>query len=230
MNSKLITARFDGRCRNCSKSVKTGEPVYFAKHYGVRCSACGPHTSKDQPLPPKKGSKRYEREHVEEVQPRDPKQTRISKSGPVFSEQARTMVPDYTPADPRTRLTAQAGPDSVHRLMFESISDVLEASTGDYAVGSDAAGNAKMLNASLDSHAHSSWANGYTRETLPQALSQPKSELIEAISEMREHLVDDLALPATPRRRVRRGLDWGDAAGKGSAAACACRWRLSLLL
>jgi TldD protein len=50
-----------------------------AKHYGVKCSACGPHLSADQPLPPKKGSKRFERDRVEEVPPRNPKQTRISR-------------------------------------------------------------------------------------------------------------------------------------------------------
>jgi len=41
MRSRLINARFAGKCRVCGKAVAKGEEVYFAKHYGVRCLGCG---------------------------------------------------------------------------------------------------------------------------------------------------------------------------------------------
>ena len=54
MKPRLIPARFKGRCRACGQSVQPGQNVYFAKHYGVRCEACGPHTDADAPLPSKR--------------------------------------------------------------------------------------------------------------------------------------------------------------------------------
>ena len=57
MNSRLITARFSGKCRKCERTVVKGEPVYFAKHFGIRCEACGPHDPSDPPLPSKRGSR-----------------------------------------------------------------------------------------------------------------------------------------------------------------------------
>src|SRR5512138_137680 len=58
MRSRLISAFFAGKYRVCGKSVAKGEQVYFAKHYGIRCTGCGPHTIDDQPLPSKRGKKR----------------------------------------------------------------------------------------------------------------------------------------------------------------------------
>src|SRR5512133_889785 len=55
MKPRFIHAFFNGTCRACGKKVLKGESAWFAKHYGIRCQACGPHTSADTPLPSKKG-------------------------------------------------------------------------------------------------------------------------------------------------------------------------------
>lgn len=216
MNSRLISARFDGKCRTCGKAVHAGEPVYFAKHYGVRCSACGPHTSSDQPLPPKKGSKRYDRTNPtptpEPVQA-DPKEAEERKKRPIrrsFTSQPVSgpqIQPMYTPADATSRLTAELGADGIHRMMFASLSDVVEDAFTDWAVTEESRQTLRRLYAS---QVDSEWANYHSESSLKASLANPKAELIEAIESLRKELVEDLELPATPRRRVRRGQDWGD--------------------
>ena len=140
MNSRLIPARFAGKCRTCGKAVAKGEPVYFAKHYGVRCAACGPHTADDQPLPPKKGSKRFSVQARCLTTPRQATSRKKRPGGKIGCRvhqpagDAAEIRPDLHPGRRDTRLTAEAGPDGIHRLMFESVTDLVEDAFTDWAV------------------------------------------------------------------------------------------------
>jgi len=187
MRSRLIAARFAGKCRICGKPVAKGEDVYFAKHYGVRCASCGPHTSDDQPLPAKRGKKSRKAEPV---------------PTPVPSHR------DLDVTDPKGR-GAQRCSDGIHRYEFASVSDAVEDALCDYAQNDT---NAERIRATQSSALSGSdrWGNYFTRERLLGELHSPSQELLGAVDEMREQLIGSLDLPTTPRRKVRRGLDWGD--------------------
>ncbi|WP_428937784.1 DUF7192 family protein [Fontivita pretiosa] len=184
MRSRLIAARFAGKCRVCGKPVAKGEQVYFAKYYGVRCAGCGPHTADDPPLPSKRGkkSRRF--------------------APPPFSKRE----PDVT--DPKDR-AAQLCTDGIHRYEFYSVKDAVEDALCDYAQNDT---NRERVRAAQN-HALSGsdrWGNYFTRERFLGELHNPGEDLLKAVDQMRQQLIGSLDLPTTPRRKVRRGLDWGD--------------------
>ncbi len=182
MKGRLIIAKFNGKCRQCGKATHKGDYVYFAKHFGVRCDACGPHPADEQPLPPKKGSKRYQRQMGSEPAP--------SQSEP-----------------PTER--ADLDCDGIHRLQFGSIGEAVRDALSDYAQNDTARERiAETFNSAVSGH--SEWGNYFTKDRLLAELNNPSQELLSAVDRMREHLMGEIAMPATPRRKIRRGLDDGD--------------------
>lgn len=199
MTPRLIKSFFTGKCRICGKTTAKGEQVWFAKHYGIRCQACGPHTDNDQPLPSKRTSRR----------PKTARRTAVRLAQPAPSEPLQTcgFVPLYTPASAETRLPAAAGPDGIYRLVWTSLSALVEDAFTRYA---QTAESRKYLDELHRRHAGDRWANGHDEDSLRRAVRQPAARLLAAIDEMRSALLDELALPTTTRRKIRRGLDWGD--------------------
>jgi hypothetical protein len=188
MRSRLIPARFNGKCRQCGRVVAKGEPVFFAKHYGVRCVSCGTHTADDAPLPSKRSEKgRYGRRPAEPQPAAEPPMT-VPNAG---------------------RLAAWRGEDGIHRYEFKSVREAVEDALQDYAQNDT---NRKRIRASQEQalSGEASWGNYFTKERLLAEVFNPSAELRSAIDRMRERLVDGVELPTAARRRVRRGLDYGD--------------------
>lgn len=201
MRSRIINAFFAGKCRCCGKPVAKGDEVYFAKHYGVRCLSCGPHTADDQPLPSKR-SKKTRRPVPIPAPATQPSDRAIGK--PVAIPTAGGL--DVT--DPKSR-GAQRCADGIHRFSFFSVCDAVEDALCDYAQNDT---NRERIRSTQDSalSGASRWGNYFTRERFMGELSNPNTTLLAAVDEMREQLIGSLNLPTTPRRKVRRGLDWGD--------------------
>lgn len=194
MRSRLVKAFFAGKCRCCGKSVAKGDEVYFAKHYGIRCLGCGPHTADDQPLPSKRGKTGHR-----------PKSGRpIPAPEPVPTPKPGGL--DVT--DPKGR-AAQRCADGIHRYAFYSVTDAVEDALCDYAQNDT---NRERIRQTQESalSGHDRWGNYFTRDRFLGELSNPDSSLLAAVDEMREQLIGALDLPTTPRRKVRRGLDYGD--------------------
>lgn len=186
MRSRLISARYAGRCRTCGKSVHAGQPVWFAKNFGVRCQACGPHTAGDEPT-----TKSKYRGH-----------------GPARRQEPTHRSPYFEPTGCRP---ATHGSDGVHRYEFASITAAVRDALCDDAQNDF---NRELIRRRHSLHGldrrGDSWTNRFNRERLLSELSNPSSKLLDAVDEMRQRLIGDLNLPVTPRRKVRRGLDDGD--------------------
>jgi hypothetical protein len=54
------------------------------------------------------------------------------------------------------------------------------------------------------------WANHFTRNRFLKEIGNPRQELLDAVDLMRKQLIDDIAAPTSPRRRIRRGQEWGE--------------------
>ena len=196
---RLITAVFRGRCRVCQTAIAKGDTVWFSKNYGVRCQKCGPHPTDEQPI---KSSKKQKRSSSA------PSETRTTPLPvPVPSVNVADLRPDYTPASAITRFEARLGGDGVHRMVWSSVSDLVDDAFSDYAQQEP---SRELLEALHRHHEGSKWANGHSKQTLRDAVNRPPVALMAAIDEMREQLVNDLDLPTAPRRKVRRGKEWGD--------------------
>jgi hypothetical protein len=192
VKTRLIPARFKGRCRACGKEVLAGQNVYFAKHYGVRCEACGPHTDADAPLPSKR------------------KGEKSSSSMPTGKKRSKAL-PDASPAAGAMpgENVAQRCADGVTRYEFGSVTDAVRDALDDYAQND---GNAEFIR-QRQAQALSGkdrWANHFTRARFLRELSNPSQHLLEAVDKMRQRLVGEVAAPNAPRRRIRRGQEWGE--------------------
>jgi hypothetical protein len=115
---------------------------------------------------------------------------------------------EMTPTDIR-RLRTRADADGVHRREVGSVAEAVADLLADYA---QTPTNLGTIRQNLERHLSGgdAWANFYTREKLLAELAQPKAELVEAVERMRSVLVGRIKSAEQPRRRVRRGLDWGD--------------------
>jgi hypothetical protein len=110
--------------------------------------------------------------------------------------------------DPAAR-RAERCVDGIHRYAFYSVSEAVEDALCDYAQNDT---NRERIRLMQDNALSGSdrWGNYFTRSKLLAELSCPSQSLLSAVDEMRERLIGSLNLPTTPRRKVRRGLDWGD--------------------
>jgi len=97
----------------------------------------------------------------------------------------------------------------VWRFEHDSIRDAVRDAFTDYA---QTEANRDKINLS---HRRSltgdnTWAHHFTQERLLAEVSNPSQHLLDTVEEMKREIVGDLDLPAAPRRKVKRGLDYGD--------------------
>jgi hypothetical protein len=191
MRSRRIVAFYKGQCRVCGKALPKGDECYFAKHYGMRCMSCGPHTSEDERLP-SKSKARHRADPAPVPEPPVEEPPRSQPSG--LDASTRTAVRDE---------------NGIHRVEYGAVREIVADALNDYAQTPENREALQLLHARAFS-GRDRWANYYTREKLLAQVFNPPPELLEAVEKMREHLVGQLELPTRPRRRLRRGLDWGD--------------------
>jgi hypothetical protein len=108
----------------------------------------------------------------------------------------------------RTTL-AQDCLDNVDRWEWGSVGEAVIDALADYA---QTPGNQELLRAKLSHclNGRDKWGNNYTRDRLLAELKSPPAELLAEVDAMRERLLDGVPLPTTPRRRVRRGQEFGE--------------------
>ena len=204
MRSRLIPARFKGRCRTCGGEVHAGQPVWFAKHYGVRCSKCGPHTASDGRLPSKR---ELARPRIDRP-PAPSRPAPIREYRPVPMPMGGNSEALYLPVSVGNRAAAEPGSDGVYRITWaDGVGSVIDDAYTDYAQNDS---NREFLTNGQREHARDRWANRHDEKSLRRAIGNPDKTLLDAVDELRGHLSEVLDLPTTPRRRVRRGQEWGD--------------------
>jgi len=202
MRSRRIVAFYNGHCRVCAKVLPKGSACWFAKHYGMRCTDCGPHTSEDTRIPSKGRAAKRAPEPAPRPEP-------SPKRRPPLKDHPRFRPADQSPGfDARAR-QAQRDEDGIHRIEYGSVREIVEDALSNYAQTPDNEERLRALHAVAFTGTYK-WANYYTREKLLDQVFNPPTELLQAVDRMREHLIGELDLPTRPRRKVRRGLDWGE--------------------
>ncbi len=183
MTSRLIPARFAGKCRVCGKAVAAGDKVWFAKHYGVRCEACGAHTAQDAPLPSKRGAKA-----------RTP-----------FRPSPSIPAGGANNGDHRADRCA----DGTTRFEFDSVTEAVEDALDDYAQNDT---NREKIRGQMAAalSGRSAWGNHFTKDRLLAELANPNKSLLEAVDRMREKLMGEVPIRTAPRRKIRRGQESGE--------------------
>jgi len=104
---------------------------------------------------------------------------------------------------------ARRGADGTYRYEFGSVIEAVRDALDDYAQN-DA--NAEFLRI-RQAHALSGedrWANHFTHARFMRELANPSKRLLDAVDQMRAKLLDEVAVPDSPRRRIRRGQEWGE--------------------
>jgi len=104
---------------------------------------------------------------------------------------------------------AKRGADGIYRYEFGSVIEAVRDALDDYAQN-DA--NAEYLRArqARAMSGRDRWANHFTRARFMRELANPSKRLLDAVDQMRAKLLDEVAVPDSPRRRVRRGQEWGE--------------------
>jgi hypothetical protein len=99
--------------------------------------------------------------------------------------------------------------DGVWRYECNSVSEAVADALDDYAQNDS---TAEYLRARLDLalSGRDKWANKFTRSRFLRELSNPSQHLLDAVDRMRERLIGEVDVPAAPRRRVRRGQEFGE--------------------
>lgn len=183
--SRIIVAGRQLTCAGCGATIFRGERAWYAncREAGYRCSGCGQH----------------------------PVGSNIRPATPPASSSRKPKRPSLPlPAMDTARPTAAyRGADGVHRYEFASIGEAVADALDDYAQND---GNRERIRDSQNSalSGRDRWGNYFTRERLLGELTNPSAELLGAVDEMRQLLVEQIATPSSPRRKVRRGLDWGE--------------------
>jgi hypothetical protein len=95
----------------------------------------------------------------------------------------------------------------VHRLIWQGVSEIVDDAFSDYGQSEGARGYLRDL---LKERSGSTWANRHTRDTIKLAVSEPAEDLVKTIETMTQRIAGEVALPAKPRRRVRRGQAEGE--------------------
>jgi Arc/MetJ-type ribon-helix-helix transcriptional regulator len=99
--------------------------------------------------------------------------------------------------------------DGVWRYEFGSVSEAVRDALDDFAQNDTSREHLRNRMARALS-GQDSWGNYFTQDRFLRELSKPSKHLLEAVDRMRERLIGDVAAPTTPRRKVRRGQDWGE--------------------
>lgn len=101
--------------------------------------------------------------------------------------------------------------DGVYRHGFDSVGEAIDDVLADYAQNESSRQFCEReLKARWGAGVRHRWSGGYNAATLRKAVSNPKADLLDAVEQMRERLVGNVKAPMAPRRRVRRGCEFGD--------------------
>lgn len=204
MKSRRIAAFYPGRCRICGKAVAKGTEIFFRKHFGIRCLDCGPHTADDARLPSKRKGVRTRPapKPAPTPAPEPPRWTSFKGDG------------RFKPLDEALGFEARSraaleGSDGIHRIEYGSVREIIEDALSDYAQSDSNLERLREIQAMAFS-GQASWSHYFTRERLLEQVFDPSPALIQAVERLRDRLTGMLDLPQRPRRKVRRGLDYGD--------------------
>ena len=170
------------RCPKCEAYIRTGETAYRVGSR-VYCRECGPMVSgKAGPSDPPKS-----RPHRKAATP-DP----TKGGGAMPGENCATRCAD-----------------GVWRYECGSVTEAVKDALDDYAQNANTQEylRGRLLTALSGGD---DWANNFTRARFLKELSEPSRHLLDAVDRMRERLVGEVATPSTPRRRVRRGQEFGE--------------------
>jgi len=114
---------------------------------------------------------------------------------------------------------AKRGADGIYRYEFGSVIEAVRDALDDYAQN-DA--NAEYLRArqARALSGRDRWANHFTHARFQRELANPSKRLLDAVDQMRAKLLDEVVVPDAPRRRVRRGQEWGEELDTDRWLAC----------
>ena len=104
---------------------------------------------------------------------------------------------------------ARKGSDGVYRYEFAGVGEAVRDALDDFAQNDS---NAEWLRERLGRALGGAdeWTDRMTRARFLRELSAPSRDLLEAVDRLREQLVGAVTAPAAPRRKVRRGQEWGE--------------------
>ena len=146
-----------------------------------------------QPKPPRMGKQEREARYY-----RDQRQRRQRQQ-----EQGQGEG-ELTPQNPVVQ-----DADGIFRITFDSVGDALRDAMADYAQNQH---NKALIGTRMVEHLSGgdSWANHFTRDKLLDTIANPPKELLNAVDQMRQSLVDEVSPPVSSRRKVRRNQETGD--------------------
>jgi hypothetical protein len=121
----------------------------------------------------------------------------------------KAKTPAEIPASVERAVAATRDENGFHRVKHLSITDAVQDALRDYATNET---NREHVTGTQNKAltGNNEWGNYYTPEKFNAALQSPPQELLDAVTQLKDELVGELALPTQARRRVRRGLDHGD--------------------
>ncbi len=197
MKSTKIPARFKGKCAKCGASVAKGDPVYWKKHFGVKCEACGPHTAEDQPTKSKVKSRKATDTQPSTTEPQTTKKESPKKTKTQHSHGGYSVQTYYQ--------------GNVFHVEWDSLKDVLDVAFDRNL--SAVRKNGDHVNKILDDkfRGHGEWGNGFTKHKFYQELESPSGFYKDKIDEFKDKIADvsDIQPSYKPRRKRRRNLDAG---------------------
>ena len=170
------------RCQKCGRELPVGSMAYRVNSR-VYCPACAGAPDRDSSP-----------------------QSRRAPRRPI-----RNAVPDYSPSSGPMpgKNAAMRCADGIWRHEYASVTEAVRNALDDYAQNDS---TRKYLRGRLDYalSGRDGWAHDFTKDRFLRELSDPSAELLEAVDRMRERLLGDVAAPSMPRRRIRRGQEFGE--------------------
>ncbi len=183
-----FTLRFKAQpCRRCGTEIPKGGVGHRLKSH-VYCLACGESPDRDKACPVRRPDRKRNPRNAKKIVPPDP----TKGGGPMPGEKCAIRCADR-----------------VWRYGFASIGEAVRDALDDYAQNED---TREFLRGKLDGalSGRSNWANYFTRARFMRELAKPSRDLLAAVDAMRERLIGQVAAPSSPRRRIRRGQEFGD--------------------
>lgn len=221
--SRLVKMSRPAVCIGCGAEIKAGGQAWYAssREAGYRCPTCGKHpegfATNWVPMVAKFAGKcrtcgkvidAGEKIWWRKTKPHYVRCMGCGKKPAAMPEPQPEPTPEPEP-QPGTvgEHPAIRGIDGIHRYEYGSISEATELAVTSYA-------QTDSGRIDLDGRQHGYWGgdfyNFYSKDRLLGELSNPSQGLVDAVQQMRDRLSEELALPTTPRRKIRRGQDYGD--------------------
>lgn len=169
-----------GVCASCHGTIERGSMAYRLGSR-VYCSACRPDGSQTPP-------------------PASTHRARRPAAQPDPSAHGGSMPGEHS---------VERDADGVWRYGFDSVSEAVTDALDDYAQN-DSTREYLRGRLRLALSGHDDWASNFTRTRFLNELAAPSQTLLDAVDRMREKLVEEVSPPSMPRRRVRRGQEFGE--------------------